>query len=90
MASLDGEAWGKIILLSFAVFVAVELEKWIGPKVLYPVFGPISRFFDPFFAACGSALGRIRLPCGHREEDRAPVATPPSPVDVDGISVDIK
>ena len=59
MAPLDGVQWGKIISLSFVVFLAVEIEKLLGPKFLYPVFGPLFRRFDPLLAAIGRFFSAI-------------------------------
>lgn len=40
MADIDANAWGRIILLSVCLFLAVEFEKWFGPRFVFPIIAP--------------------------------------------------
>ena len=54
-AWVDGNVWGRILLLAFAVYFVVEAEKQVGPRYLYPLF-------YPGFARCWAAMPRVRVP----------------------------
>jgi magnesium-transporting ATPase (P-type) len=48
MTDLDANAWGRVILLSVALFLAVEFEKWFAPRYVFPVLSPLlARFSKP-------------------------------------------
>lgn len=58
MAPIDGLRWLRIIGLSLAVFLVIELEKWLGPKLwpfLRPCFAPCGVCFN----ACGAGIKRF-------------------------------
>jgi magnesium-transporting ATPase (P-type) len=50
MDPIDGPGWGKVILLAFSVFLAVEAEKFVGPY-LYPYSAPLVWLLDLIIAA---------------------------------------
>jgi magnesium-transporting ATPase (P-type) len=43
LAPIDGIAWLRCIMLSVAVFVVVEIEKFAGPRYIRPLFKPCLR-----------------------------------------------
>lgn len=61
MTGIDANAWGRVILLSFALFYFIEFEKWAGPRFMWPllkpcferVFKPKARSMDRLSAAAG-------------------------------------
>jgi magnesium-transporting ATPase (P-type) len=42
-APIDGIAWLRCIMLAVAVFLVVEIEKFVGPRYLRPLFNPCLR-----------------------------------------------
>ena len=40
MADIDANGWGRIILLSACLFLAVEFEKWFAPRFVFPILEP--------------------------------------------------
>ncbi|RYF00025.1 MAG: hypothetical protein EOO41_00120 [Methanobacteriota archaeon] len=63
MTDMDGTQWGKVLLLAIAVFLIVELEKFLGPRVLQPCIRPLARAFHRISCVwCNSYLCRCLLP----------------------------
>jgi magnesium-transporting ATPase (P-type) len=54
LAPIDGIAWLRCIMLSVAVFVVVEFEKFVGPRCIRPLFKPCLRVTERSIAGRGA------------------------------------
>lgn len=87
MADMPAATWGRVLLLSFVAFLAIELEKGVlGPKLLYPCAQPLSGCFHAvarcFSSCCTHACCRIILPV---HSQGAPTTTTSKPSLTDNI-----
>lgn len=60
---MSGAAWGKVLLLSFAIFFIVEIEKALLPRYIFPCVAALAPYMPSFSCNCNC--------CG-----AAPVVTP--------------
>jgi magnesium-transporting ATPase (P-type) len=75
MTDIDANAWGRIILLSSCLFLAVEFEKWFAPRYVFPIFEPYmarktATVHDRMSAGAGHSAAAAAAAAASKEESK--------------------
>lgn len=90
MEPIAGAQWGKILLLAFGIFLIVEIEKALWPRVIAPcikALAPVGNALACRCACCHTVAMRVLCPSASTAATGTPVpslavSNPPTTVDV--------